>query len=129
MLAALACAASLGACASISEKMTEQMANAPGIGEPAATPQRSVTPVAYPAVHDLPPQRATNLLNDAEQQKMENDLLTARDNQQRSNPAAAAEVAAARKKAEAEEAAARAARAANSARPRVTPNASNGTIY
>ena len=112
----------------MSEKMSEKMATAPGNGEPAATPQRQVTPVMFPAVHDMPAPRAVGLLNDSEQQKMENDLIAARDHQQAANPQAAAEVAAARKKTEAEEAKARAAAAA-AARPRVVPNASNGTIY
>jgi len=128
-LTALACAASVGACASISEKMSEKMATLPAVGEPAATPQRQVTPVVYPAVHDMPPPRATSLLNDAEQQRMEDELLSARDRQQAANPAAAAEVAAARKKAAAEAAAARAAAAAAANKPRIIPNASNGSIY
>jgi hypothetical protein len=127
-LAAFACAVSLGACASISEKMSEKMATAPGIGEPAATPAR-VAPTAYPAVHEMPPARAVNLLSDSEQQKMENELVAARDHQQAANPQAAAEVAVARRKAQADEAAAKAKAAANAAKPRVIPNASNGTIY
>lgn len=109
--------------------MSEKMATMPAIGEPTAAPQRQITPVVYPAVHDMPPMRATGLLNDSEQQKMEDELLAARDRQQAANPAAAAEVAAARKKAVAEAAAAKAAAAAAAAKPRVIPNASNGTIY
>ena len=61
-LVALTCAASLSACASISEKMSEKMATAPGIGEPAAAPQRQATPAMFPAVHDMPRARAMDLL-------------------------------------------------------------------
>jgi len=47
-------------------------------GLPESTPQRPATPATYPAVHDLPPPRATTILTDAEQKKLEDDLIAAR---------------------------------------------------
>jgi hypothetical protein len=78
----LACAVSLAACGSISEKMAEGMSGLPGVGLPQGAPERPATPVAFPAVHDMPPPRAASLLNEVEQQKMEDDLAGARDRQQ-----------------------------------------------
>lgn len=87
LVAQLACAAFLGGCSSISEKMSEKMFDMPVIGLPAGTPERPATPVAFPAVHDMPPARARALLNDAEQQQLEEELVAAREKQ---NPAAIA---------------------------------------
>jgi hypothetical protein len=78
----LACALGLCGCASVSEKVTEGMSGLPGVGLPAGTPERPATPVAYPAVHDMPPARPASLLNEVEQQKLEDDLVAARDRQQ-----------------------------------------------
>src|SRR5262249_45436116 len=47
-------------------------------GLPDGTPQRPGTPGAYPAVHDMPPPRATTVLTDAETKKLESDLIAAR---------------------------------------------------
>jgi len=47
-------------------------------GLPDGTPNRSTTPSAYPAVHDMPPTRPTSVLTDAEQTKLEGDLAAAR---------------------------------------------------
>src|SRR6516225_5080964 len=47
-------------------------------GLPEGTPQRPGTSGAYPAVHDMPPQRATTVLTDAETRKLESDLVAAR---------------------------------------------------
>ncbi|CAN0398643.1 unnamed protein product, partial [Phaeothamnion confervicola] len=82
LLAALAFAANLGACASLSEKLSDKMGDLPGIGMPAGTPERPAAQAAYPAVHDMPPQRAAALLNEVEQQKIEDDLVGARERQQ-----------------------------------------------
>jgi cell division protein FtsN len=82
LLVAIACAVSLGACSSVSDKLTEKVSELPGIGLPANAPQRPTSPVAFPAVHDVPPARPAALLNDAERQKVEKDLVEARTRQQ-----------------------------------------------
>src|SRR5262245_38443051 len=46
---------------------------------PEGRPQRPITPASYPAVHDMPPARATPMLSDADAQKLENDLKATRD--------------------------------------------------
>jgi len=38
--------------------------------------------MAYPAVHDVPPPRTSTVLTDIEQQKLETDLVSARNQQQ-----------------------------------------------
>jgi hypothetical protein len=50
-------------------------------GLPAGTPERPVTPTAYPAVHDMPPRREDAVLTDAELRKAQDDLQAARDRQ------------------------------------------------
>jgi hypothetical protein len=82
LLVAVACAVSLGACSSVSDKLTEKASELPGIGLPAGAPERPISPAAYPAVHDVPPARPAALLNDAERQKIETDLVEARTRQQ-----------------------------------------------
>lgn len=47
-------------------------------GLPEAAPKRPATPAAYPAVHEMPPPRASAVLTEEEQQKLENDLAAAR---------------------------------------------------
>jgi len=47
-------------------------------GLPEGAPQRPATPAAYPAVHDMPPPRTETMLSDAEQKKLEDDLVAAR---------------------------------------------------
>ena len=47
-------------------------------GMPEGVPQRPTRPSAYPAVHDMPPTRPTTVLTDAEQTKLESDLVAAR---------------------------------------------------
>lgn len=47
-------------------------------GLPEGAPQRSNKPSAYPAVHDMPPPRGSTVLTDAEQKKLEDDLIAAR---------------------------------------------------
>jgi hypothetical protein len=84
MLMALACAlsaANLGGCGSISEKFSHTLADAPGIGLPAGTPERPVTTAGYPAVHDMPPARPA-VLSSQEQIKMEDELVAVRTRQQ-----------------------------------------------
>ena len=83
-LMVLACglaAASLGGCGSISEKFSQTVADAPMVGLPTGAPQRPVTPAAYPAVHAMPPARPAALTG-AEQIRMEDELVAARNRQQ-----------------------------------------------
>ena len=70
-------APTLSACSST---MFSEMPASVG-GLPAGTPERSATPAAYPAVHDMPPRRNDVVLTDAEQKKIQNDLNAARDQQ------------------------------------------------
>ena len=55
----------------------DHLPNAVG-GLPDGTPQRPTTSMPYPAVHDMPPPRATTVLTDAETRKLEDDLVAAR---------------------------------------------------
>jgi hypothetical protein len=77
MLAAL-----LSGCGSISHKFSEVASQAPGIGLPADAPERSSEPAAYPAVHDMPPRRNTEMLTDIERADAERGLVQARSEQQ-----------------------------------------------
>ncbi|MDQ2078934.1 hypothetical protein RA307_01975 [Xanthobacteraceae bacterium Astr-EGSB] len=58
-------------------------------GLPEGTPERSASPVAYPAVHDMPPQRDGVVLTAAEQQKAAAELAAAREAQDKRAAAAA----------------------------------------
>ena len=85
LLAAVVVAAvGLSGCGSISEKFADTASQTPGIGLPANAPERPSTPVAYPAVHDIPAPRNSVTLTNFEQQKLEDDLVAARDSQQTS---------------------------------------------
>jgi hypothetical protein len=53
--------------------MIAQLPEAVG-GEPANTPAASATPVAYPAVHDLPPPRTEVVLTEQERQQATKEL-------------------------------------------------------
>lgn len=89
-LAVALCGCSAGA---ILDKLPGDM------GEPADTPARPVTPYAYPAVHDMPPPRATPTMTEEQQVKLEKDLEAARDKQEsREKGHAAAEQPAGKKK-------------------------------
>jgi hypothetical protein len=72
----------LSGCGSISEKFAETASQAPQIGLPATAPTRPAQQLTYPAVHDVPPPRTATVLTDLEQQKLETDLVTARNQQQ-----------------------------------------------
>jgi hypothetical protein len=65
----------LGGCAA------SQIADAPLIGLPANTPARPATPGEYLPVHDVPAPRDDKMLDQAQQDKLEKDLLAARDRQ------------------------------------------------
>jgi hypothetical protein len=47
-------------------------------GLPEGAPERSTKPSSFPAVHDVPPPRGSTVLTDAEQKKLEDDLIAAR---------------------------------------------------
>jgi hypothetical protein len=53
-----------------------------GVGLPAGAPERPATPYQYPAVHDTPPPRATPVMSEEEQVKVEKDLTVVRDRQE-----------------------------------------------
>lgn len=81
MVAAALCLG-LAGCASISEKFADTASQAPQIGLPANAPARPAQQMTYPAVHDVPPPRTAATLTDVEQQKLETDLVSARNQQQ-----------------------------------------------
>ena len=79
-LAAAALAAALTGCS------TNAVIDAlPGaVGEPASAPVRPVADTyQYPAVHDMPPPRADQLMTDEQEAKMEQDLTKVRDQQEK----------------------------------------------
>jgi hypothetical protein len=75
-------AVGLAGCGSISEKFRDTAAVLPGVGLPADVPERPAQPVAFPAVHDIPPPRNSVTLTNTEQDQMERELVKARDEQQ-----------------------------------------------
>jgi hypothetical protein len=70
-------------------------------GLPAGAPARPTVAPAYPAVHDMPPQRAQSLLDAEQQEKLEKDLIAIRNRQSKSaaKPPAATKAKAAAPKA------------------------------
>ena len=52
------------------------------MGLPANAPARPETPYEYPAVHDMPPARASVPMTEEEQVKLEKDLANVRDRQE-----------------------------------------------
>lgn len=66
----------LAAC-STGGTIADHMPTAVG-GLPEGAPQRPATPAAYPAVHSMPPPRTDTMLSDAEQKKLEDELVAAR---------------------------------------------------
>jgi hypothetical protein len=52
------------------------------MGLPANTPARPQAPYQYPAVHDMPPPRASVPMTEEEQVKLEKDLANVRDRQE-----------------------------------------------
>jgi len=79
LLAALGLATALAACSAgpLSDRVPEALG-----GLPAGAPARPVTPYQYPAVHDMPPPRATEPLNEDAQMKLEKELRATRDRQE-----------------------------------------------
>ena len=77
LAAALAAVAVVLAGCSAGSTVSDHLPTALG-GLPDGAPQRPDTSRAYPAVHDMPPPRATTVLTDAETRKLEDDLVAAR---------------------------------------------------
>jgi len=71
-MALVGCA--LGGCAS-------QVADMPLMGLPANTPARPATPAEYLPVHDVPAPRSEAVLDPAQRDRLEKDLIAARDRQ------------------------------------------------
>jgi hypothetical protein len=70
----------LGGCSAT--QVFENMPQSMGGLSPEA-PKAPDTPYQYPAVHDMPAPRDTKLLSDQEQEKLEKDLLSARESQEK----------------------------------------------
>jgi len=80
-VAGMAVATGLSACGSISHNIAATMSQMPAVGLSDTAPTRPENPPPYPAVHDLPPLRERTVLTEIEQQKLEDDLVNARDRQ------------------------------------------------
>ena len=80
----LATATALAGCSSgaVIDKLPGDM------GLPAGTPERPTTPYVYPAVHDMPPPRATPTMSEEQQVKEEEELKVVRDRQEARDGAA-----------------------------------------
>jgi hypothetical protein len=70
----------LGGCSAT--QVLENMPQSMG-GLSSAAPKTPETPYQYPAVHDMPQPRDAKLLSDQEQEKLEKDLLSARESQEK----------------------------------------------
>jgi hypothetical protein len=81
---ALATATALAGCSSgaVIDKLPGDM------GLPAGTPERPTTPYVYPAVHDMPPPRATPTMSEEQQVKEEEELKAVRERQEARDGAA-----------------------------------------
>jgi hypothetical protein len=74
MAALCASAFALGGCST-------QIADMPGVGLPAGTPERPKEAGGYLPVHDLPPDRNEEAMKPAELAKIQSELTAARDRQ------------------------------------------------
>jgi hypothetical protein len=74
----VAAATALASCASTLSEMPSQLG-----GLPAGTPDRAATPLAYPAVHDMPPARQDTVLTDEEQKQATAELTALRSRQEK----------------------------------------------
>ena len=77
LLAAFVAALAAGGCSS---SLVDSVPTWAG-GESPDTPARPATPPQYPPVNDRPPARATKLISEEEEAKLEHQLTAARDNQ------------------------------------------------
>jgi hypothetical protein len=80
--ATLGLAAALAGCSasSVIDRLPADM------GLPANAPARPDAPYAYPAVHDMPPDRASIPMTEEEQVRLEKELATVRDRQEGRTP-------------------------------------------
>ena len=83
LLAALGLATALTGCSPA--PMIDRLP--PELGLPASAPARPATPYEYPAVHDMPPDRATSPMSEEEQVRLEKELAKVRDRQEGRRPA------------------------------------------
>ena len=67
------------------------------LGLPAGAPARPETPYEYPAVHEMPPDRASSPMTEEEQVRLEKELINVRDRQE-GRPAATKKAAPTAKK-------------------------------
>lgn len=81
LLPVLGLAAALGGCSAAS--MVESL---PFDGLPAGAPARPAMTPQFPAVHDMPRPRNESTLSEDEQERLERDLMAARDGQEGRNP-------------------------------------------
>jgi hypothetical protein len=72
-----AAVASLSACSSVSSGIGDHLPNALG-GLPEGSPERPATPAAYPAVHDIPPNRGATVFTAAEKKRLQDELAATR---------------------------------------------------
>ncbi|HET9176312.1 MAG TPA: hypothetical protein VFN84_08135 [Pseudolabrys sp.] len=67
----------LSGCAPIIDRLPSELG-----GLPAGAPARPQTPYEYPAVHDMPPNRASTPMTEEEQVRLEKELIAVRDRQE-----------------------------------------------
>ena len=67
----------LSGCAPVIDRIPSEIG-----GLPAGVPARPETPYEYPAVHDMPPDRASTPMTEAEQVRLEKELISVRDRQE-----------------------------------------------
>ncbi len=84
-LLALAGAGALASCASMGGDIPASIG-----GLPQGVPERSSTPVAFPAVHDMPPPRTGKMLTEDEKKRAEAELAVMRAEQARRAQSSAA---------------------------------------
>lgn len=79
----------LGVCGVFGACSTSQIDSLPANlgGLPQGAPERQAVPPAFPAVHDMPPQRAP-MLDEDQQKRLEDDLIAIRNRQSKQNPKA-----------------------------------------
>jgi hypothetical protein len=70
-----------GCSSSATNNLIDSVPNSIG-GLPANAPERSAEPIAYPAVHDMPPPRTNTTLSAEEQVQLEKDLAAVRARQE-----------------------------------------------
>ena len=104
LLAACAVAASLTGCSAgplgdASTQLGEKLKSMPESlgGLPPDAPKGPAMPYQYPAVHDMPPARTSEPMNEDQQYRLEKELSAARDRQEAANPDAQKAAQAAKK--------------------------------